>query len=228
MNNDLYLIGEVGWEITLDSVINQVRETNQDEPLNVHIHSQGGQVYDGLAIYNYLKSLPQQVNTISSGLVASIASVIFLAGDKETRKINNLDSFLIHLPSGGSWGNAQDLEKTATELRDIEEKLVYSAYTKSITDNTKTYWLGDVMNYLQDETALSGFEDVYGENIKTFKTNNTVETQNLVSKIEANIKEIHFNQNGTVSSQAEFNYLSTDYSIPNLILYFIIRTVAVD
>lgn len=136
MSNDIYLIGEVGFEITLDSILEQIKKTNQEEPLNVHIHSGGGQVYDGLAIYNHLKTLPQGVNTISSGLVASIASVIFLAGDRKTRTINKLDNFLIHLPSGGDWGTAEDLEKKAEHLRDLEEKMtgIYVAETDLTAD----------------------------------------------------------------------------------------------
>lgn len=123
MSNDIYLIGEVGWEITLDSVIKAVENSDKEKDLNIKIHSMGGSVYDGLAIYNYLKSLDQTVHTASAGLVASIASIFFLAGKKETRKINSTDSFLIHLPSSMDYGNASDLEKTAKELREIEGKL---------------------------------------------------------------------------------------------------------
>ena len=123
MKNDIFLIGEVGYDITLTTVIDAVGKSDASEPLNVHIHSGGGSVYDGLAIYNYLKNLEQEVNTMSSGLVASISSVIFLAGKKETRKVNRTDSFLIHLPMGFEGGNASDLEKTAKELRDIESKM---------------------------------------------------------------------------------------------------------
>lgn len=118
---DIYLIGEVGWDITLDSVLNQLKDLKEDDVLNVHIHSAGGSVYDGLAIYNHFKNLPNEVNTHSSGLVASIASIIFMAGKERT--INTLDSFLIHLPMNVTYGNAKDLEKTAQELRDIEQKL---------------------------------------------------------------------------------------------------------
>jgi len=124
MKNDIYLIGEVGYEITLDSVIEAVNNSDKNQALNINIHSSGGSVYEGLAIYNYFKNLDQEVNTSSSGLVASIASIIFLAGKKETRKINKTDSFLIHLPMGGSFGNASDFEKSAKELREIETKLV--------------------------------------------------------------------------------------------------------
>lgn len=119
--NDLYLIGQVGNEITLSDLIEKVENSDKEQPLNINIHSQGGSVYEGLAIYNYLKSLKQEVNTSSSGLVASIASIFFLSG--KNRTINNTDNFLIHLPSSLSMGNAKDLEKTAKELRNIEDKL---------------------------------------------------------------------------------------------------------
>lgn len=134
---DIYLIGEVGFEITLDTVLNQVKGIKEDEALNVHIHSGGGSVYDGLAIYNYLKNLPNEVNTYSSGLVASIASVIFLAGKE--RVINNTDNFLIHLPMAFSGGNAKDIEKTAKELRSIEDKIagVYAMETDLTVEEAK-------------------------------------------------------------------------------------------
>jgi ATP-dependent Clp protease protease subunit len=124
MKNDIYLIGEVGTDITLKSVIADVSKTDPLQPVNANIHSEGGSVYEGIAIYNYFKNLEQGVNTRSIGVVASIASIFFLAGKKETRKINRTDNFLIHLPVGGDKGNASDFEKTAKELRGIESKMI--------------------------------------------------------------------------------------------------------
>ncbi|MBL4820123.1 MAG: Clp protease ClpP [Gammaproteobacteria bacterium] len=135
MANDIYLIGGIGSEVTLSSVIRLVNESDKDKPLNVHIHSGGGSVFEGIAIYNYLKNLEQEVNTSSSGLVASIATIPFLAGRKETRSINTLDNFLIHLPIGGKPGNAEQHEKSAEQLRDVEDKLS-DIYAKE-TDITK-------------------------------------------------------------------------------------------
>lgn len=148
MNNDIYLIGEVGYEITLQNTIDLVNQSDKKKPLNVHIHSQGGGVYDGLAIYNYLKGLPQQVNTKSAGLVASIASIIFLAGDKSTRSINSTDNFLIHLPSGMNWGNAKDLEKTAEELREIETKL------SNIYENETSLTASEALEMMKEDKFL--------------------------------------------------------------------------
>jgi len=145
MNNDIYLIGEVGSEITLETVIAAVNATDTKEPINVHIHSGGGSVYDGLAIYNYFKNLEQEVNTVSNGLVASIASIIFLAG--KNRTINNTDNFLIHLPMSGAQGNAEDLEKTAKELRNIEDKLatIYANETSLSKESALEFMKKDEM-----------------------------------------------------------------------------------
>lgn len=160
MQNDIFLIGEVGYDITLQTVIDAVAKTDASQPINVHIHSGGGSVYDGLAIYNYLKGLNQEINTSSSGLVASIASVIFLAGVKETRKVNRTDSFLIHLPMGFNGGNASDLEKTAKELRDIESKMadIYVSETSLTKDEAIALMKNDEMldvDFLKDKGFVS-------------------------------------------------------------------------
>ena len=70
MNNDIYIIGEIGYDANLITLMADVEKADKSKPLNVHIHSGGGGVYDGLAMYNYLKGLNQEVNTISAGVVA--------------------------------------------------------------------------------------------------------------------------------------------------------------
>jgi len=188
MSNDIYLIGEVGREITLANTIDKVNNSNSVEPLNVHIHSGGGSVYDGLAIYNYLKGLKQEVNTISSGLVASIASIIFLAGRKETRVVNNTDSFLIHLPLSGKKGNAEDFEKAAKELRSVEDKLS-NIYVKE-TNLTKEEALGlmnkDEMldvNFIKEKGFVSTINEFKA--VAKFNINNKDEMSNTLTKKEA-------------------------------------------
>lgn len=200
MSNDIYLIGEVGGEINLNSVIKAVNESDKTLPLNVHIHSPGGSVYDGLAIYNYLKGLDQEVNTASSGLVASIASIIFLAGNKETRKINSTDNFLIHLPMAGAIGNAQDLEKTSAELRNIENKLsdIYAKETDLTKDESLELMKKDEMldvNFLKEKGFISGiieFKAVATINNKNKMSTETVtkkEVEGLFTKFKNELKD---------------------------------------
>lgn len=194
---DIYLIGEVGWEITLDSVVNQLKDLKEDDVLDVYIHSAGGSVYDGLAIYNHLKNLTNEVNTHSSGLVASIASIIFMAGKERT--INSTDSFLIHLPSGAEYGNAKDLEKYAEELRQIEDKLagIYAMETDLTAEEAI-----DVMNkdafleidYLQEKgfvTQVKEFKAVATLNKNNMQNNFTKEqAEGLFQKFEKTIKNL--------------------------------------
>ena len=123
MNNDIYLIGEIGKTVNLKTVMDSVNNSDKSKPLNFHIHSEGGSVYDGIAIYKYLKGLDQEVNTFSAGLVASIATIIFLAGKKETRTVTQGDKFLIHLPRNAAKGTADEIDKVVNELRIVENQL---------------------------------------------------------------------------------------------------------
>lgn len=189
MSNDIYLIGEVGREITLANTIDKVNSSNSAESLNVHIHSSGGSVYEGLAIYNYLKGLKQEVNTISNGLVASIASIIFLAGKKETRVVNNTDSFLIHLPMGGMKGNAEDFEKTAKELRNIEDKLsnIYVQETNLTKDEALELMNKDEMldvNFIKDKGFVNTINEFKA--VAKFNINNKNEMSDTLTKEDAN------------------------------------------
>lgn len=196
MKNDIWLIGEVGWEITLKTVTDAVDNSDKDKPLNVHIHSGGGSVYDGLAIYNYLKGLTQEVNTISGGLVASIASVMFLAGKKDTRKINATDSFLIHLPSNIGMGNAEDLEKAAEELRDVEQKLstIYEAETDITADEALELMKKDEMmdvEFLKEKGFVS--EIIEFKAVAKFNKNNDM-SDTLTKKDAENLFDKFFNK----------------------------------
>jgi len=204
MGNDVYLIGEVGYEITLANTIDKVNSTDKSKPLNVHVHSVGGSVYEGLAIYNYLKGLKQEVNTISDGLVASIASIFFLAGNKETRKVNSTDSFLIHLPTGGMQGNASDFEKTAKELRDIEDKLasIYVNETNLTKEEALSLMKEDEMlnvNFLKDKgfvNTINEFKAVAKFNINNKNKNEMSDTltkdeaEGLFAKFEKTLSNI--------------------------------------
>jgi len=133
MSNTLNLIGSVGRnaEISLKSIIELVGMSDKTKPLEVFVHSPGGEVFEGKAIYKFFKELgkTQQVNMHSLGMVASIASIFFLAGTERTG--HETDDVLIHLPKGGVIGTAEDLEKSARELRDMEDELaeIYAVET---------------------------------------------------------------------------------------------------
>lgn len=136
MEGKIYINGQIGTIKGLDAngkkveskgvelvdVIRQVQENPLATSYTVHITSEGGVISTGMDIYNYLKSLTVPVNTIGTGIVASIATAIFMAG--ETRKLSKGTRFMIHLPSGMVQGTADQIEQYQKELKKIESEFV--------------------------------------------------------------------------------------------------------
>lgn len=78
---DIY--GEIGaFDIPASDFVREVRALEDVNEIELHLKSRGGDVFDGLAIYNTLKDHPATVNVVVDALAASIASVIAMAGDK--------------------------------------------------------------------------------------------------------------------------------------------------
>jgi len=96
-------------------------------PLVVEINSPGGNVWDGLAIYNMLRGRQAPVTTRVVGIAASIASVIALAGD--SIEMADASLFMIHDPSGMVAGTSEDMRKMANAL-DQHAEILAGIYTK--------------------------------------------------------------------------------------------------
>lgn len=117
---DVYIFGDItSWpmienDVSAYRLTNRLAEIPQNVKITVHINSYGGEVAEGLAIYNALKT--RDVTTICEGFAASAASVIFCAGKE--RIMNAASLLFVHnaLVFGAS-GNAADLEKQAADLR---------------------------------------------------------------------------------------------------------------
>lgn len=96
-------------------------------PLNVEINSPGGNIWDGLAIYNMLRGRQAPVTTKVVGVAASIASIIALAGD--TVEIADAALMMIHDPSGLAAGTSEDMRKMADAL-DQHAAILAGVYEK--------------------------------------------------------------------------------------------------
>ena len=96
--------------------------------LTVHINSYGGDVKEGLAIYNALKNFKNSVTTIDDGFACSAASVIFMAG--KSRVMNDASLLMIHNPYMCTMGNPDELRKAADDLEVIAEASV-NAYANA-------------------------------------------------------------------------------------------------
>lgn len=110
-----------------------LQEIGPTAELIVEINSPGGNVWDGLAIYNMLRGHGAKVTTRVTGLAASIASIIALAGN--TVEMSESALFMIHKASGLQAGNADEMRKMADMLDKHDEVLagIYAAKTGKTT-----------------------------------------------------------------------------------------------
>jgi ATP-dependent Clp endopeptidase proteolytic subunit ClpP len=120
----------------------------------VHINSYGGEVAEGVAIYNALKAHSAHVTTVCEGFACSIASVIFMAGDKRVMRPASL--LMLHNASMGAWGDANDHRKAAKDL-DVITELSKTAYLSHATESLTREKLDEVMDaetWVSPEQAL--------------------------------------------------------------------------
>lgn len=120
--------------------------------INVRINSPGGDVFDGIAIYNRLKQHKAKKVMYIDGLCASIATIIALAGDEI--KIGEGALYMIHLPWTFAYGNRTDLDNTVNRLMDIEEQML-GIYAKR-TDLDRS----EIRAMLEKETWMSADEAI--------------------------------------------------------------------
>ena len=133
---DLYIFGDIcawAWQDVGEqsgvTIVNQLKELDVDT-INVHINSYGGDVSEGLAIYNVLREHKAQIVTICDGFACSAASVVFMAGDRRVMQPASL--LMIHNAWTVAMGNAAQLRKTADDIETITQASV-EAYKKVAT-----------------------------------------------------------------------------------------------
>ena len=97
--------------------------------INVYINSYGGEVAEGLAIYNKLKRHKAKVRTVCDGFACSAASVVFMAGDE--RVMSTASLLMIHNAWTWASGNAKDLRKQADDLDTITQASI-NAYMQEV------------------------------------------------------------------------------------------------
>lgn len=107
----------------------QLEITKDVTNINIFINSYGGEVKEGLAIYNQLKRHPAQKTVYIDGFACSIASVIAMAGDKVIMGTNTL--MMIHHAAMGAFGNAEELRKAANDVEVIDKASCSSYLTKA-------------------------------------------------------------------------------------------------
>ena len=104
---------------------------DQTKPIYLYINSPGGSVTAGMAIYDTMQHIKSEVVTICVGLAASMGSFLLAAGTKGKRVALPNSRIMIHQPSGGTRGQATDIEIEAKEIVRIRHQLnnIYATRT---------------------------------------------------------------------------------------------------
>jgi ATP-dependent protease ClpP protease subunit len=155
---DIYIYDEIGYfSITAQDFVKDLQGLNP-ETINLHINSPGGDVFDGIAIYNALLDHRATVNVNIDSLAASIASVIAMAGD--TRTIAKAGTMMIHDGHGLSIGNAADMREMA-DLLDKMSDTIAGVYADRAGGDVKSWRtaMKDESWYTAEEAVAAGLAD---------------------------------------------------------------------
>ena len=108
---------------TLQAQLLYLDSVDSGKDISIYINSPGGSVYAGLGIYDTMQFISSDVATICTGMAASMASVLLVAGTKGKRFGLKHSRVMIHQPLGGVQGQASDIEITAREILKVKKEL---------------------------------------------------------------------------------------------------------
>lgn len=172
---------EENGDVSVVNLSKKLEELGDVSKIHVYINSYGGEVAEGLAIYNALRRHKAKVVTYCDGFAASIASVVFMAGDK--RIMNEASLLMVHNAWTVGIGNAAELRKQADDLDKITRASIeaYKAHSNLSEDEIKALLDGET--WILPEEALE-----YGFATKIEKTENKHASQSVRQSLVALIK----------------------------------------
>lgn len=116
--------------------------------ISIYINSPGGSVYAGYGIYDTMQFINSNISTICTGIAASMAAVLLVAGEKGKRFALKHSRVMIHQPLGGAQGQASDIEITAREIGKIKKELYTiisdhsgQPFDRVEKDSDRDYWM---------------------------------------------------------------------------------------
>ena len=154
----LRISGVIGWDVFADDVRRKLNEFG-NEPIQVIIaNSPGGAITEGIEIINLLKSYPGEKSAVISGFVASMATGIVTAFDRESVGVFKNSVFMIHNALLGTYGDYRDHEANAQILKDLTDMLAqnYSDFSGKS--------LAEVSEMMNEETYVTGGQKIIDEN----------------------------------------------------------------
>ena len=151
MMDRIIFLGTQVDDYTANVIQAQLLYLDSSEPgkdVSIYINSPGGSVYAGLGIYDTMQYIQSDVSTICTGMAASMAAVLLVAGAKDKRFALKHSRVMIHQPMGGIQGQASDIEITSREILKRKKELYTiisehsgQPYDKVYQDSDRDYWM---------------------------------------------------------------------------------------
>lgn len=215
----VYLYGEIVEEVPTDwffgdriegdfivpqDVRDMFEEIGEEKDVEIHLNSRGGDVYASVAISNFLRDRNNNISIYVDAIAASGASIIAMSADNLYMYENSM--MMIHRASTIAWGNTEDFEKIANDLKKFDE-VVLNSYTGRFKGSVQ-----ELKDMIADETFLTasecltlGLTDEVVENKKK-KEEETVENKQSID-VKVSLLE-KFKTKETVKPSVKQNILN--------------------
>lgn len=158
-SSTIYMFGDIA-DGTLYDLVLRIRailymrpDEKKNDPLNIVINSDGGDVYEALGMIDYIQSLNVKVNTICRGRAMSAAALLLCSGTG-VRAVSKNSTIMFHEMSSGIYGKSSDMKANVQHMEKLEEILV-----SIMSENSKkdvNFWKDKTIKdyYLSPEEAL--------------------------------------------------------------------------
>lgn len=156
----VFLYGTVGGYydgFSLRTIQNALKEIDSDE-IELHINSYGGDLFEGIAIKNLLRSRDEKITIYIDGIAASAASIVAMAGNEIIMPSDS--QLMIHNPWTVAFGNAKELHKVADDLEKMQSSLEKTYIDRFVGTEDELRKLLDEETYLTaEECVVFGLAD---------------------------------------------------------------------
>ena len=133
---------------TIQAQLLYLDSIDSSKEISIYLNSPGGSVTAGLGIFDTMQFITSPVATICTGMAASMAAVLLVAGQEGKRSALPHSRVMIHQPLGGVQGQASDIEITAREIQKMKKELYtiisdhsHTPFDKVWADSDRDYWM---------------------------------------------------------------------------------------
>ena len=150
MDRIIFLGTEINDDVAniVQAQLHYLASADSSKDISIYLNSPGGSVYAGLGIYDTMQYISSNVATICTGLAASMAAVLLVAGENGKRSALPHSRVMIHQPLGGAQGQATDIEITAREILKLRTELFEiisnhsgKPYDEVARDSERDHWM---------------------------------------------------------------------------------------